>query len=108
MRRAAQRDANEPIIVEALEAVGAAVQRLSAPGVPDLLVGYRGVLYLLEVKLPLGPRGGLPERRGHEGGRGDMTAAQVKWWDAWKGPAPVIVRNASEALAAIGASKPPQ
>lgn len=98
-----KRDSNEPDIVQALLGAGATVTRLGDSGVPDLLVGYRGKTYLLEVKLPLGPRGGKSARREHEGGRGDMTAAQVKWWDAWTGEAPVIVRNVDEALAAIGA-----
>jgi hypothetical protein len=50
----AKRDANEPIIVEALEAAGWLVIRLSAPGMPDLLCVRRGVLVLMEVKMPKG------------------------------------------------------
>ena len=53
------RDINERDIVEALRVVGAAVQRLNEHGVPDLLVSYRGVLHLLEIKRPLGKRGGV-------------------------------------------------
>ena len=37
MRRVARRDGNEQEIVEALEAIGVVVIRLSDPGVPDLL-----------------------------------------------------------------------
>ena len=51
LRYDAKRDANEPEIVEALEAVGAKVLRLDDV---DLLVGYRDRLYLLEVKTPTG------------------------------------------------------
>jgi len=62
MRRVGQsrkRDANEPAIVDALEAVGLVVHRLSSPGLPDLLVfNPRAVqtpsLTLLEVKVPGG------------------------------------------------------
>jgi hypothetical protein len=100
---AKQRDSNEPAIVRALQEVGATVTRLGDAGVPDLLVGWRGRTFLIEVKLPLGARGGMPERRDHEGGRGDLTAAQVKWWDSWKGAPAVVVRSPFEALAAIGA-----
>lgn len=103
--RAAKRDESEPEIVRALEAVGAIVQRLSTEGVPDLLVGWQGRMWLLEVKMPLTARGAYQPGRSlkHKGGRGDMTAAQAAWWDAWKGPSPAIVRTPAEALAAIGA-----
>ncbi len=103
MRRAKRRDANEAAIVEALEAAGAYVQRLddSGGGVPDLLVGYRGVTKLLEVKLPLGPRGGV-HHHGKPGSSGDMTPAQVRWWADWCGEPPLVVRTPAEALAAIG------
>lgn len=47
-RRAARRDANEPAIVEALQRAGATVVRLALP--VDLLVGYRGLWRLYEVK----------------------------------------------------------
>lgn len=94
--RSQRRDANEPEIVQALEAIGAAVQRLPGDGMPDLLCGFRGRLYLLEVKLPLGPRGGVV-------GHSELNEAQLRWWRAWKGPAPVIVRSVEQALAAIGA-----
>lgn len=94
MRRAAKRDANESAIVAALEAVGATVTRINAGGVPDLLVGHRGRTYLLEVKAPLGPRGGI--------GDGHLTDEQEEWWETWRGGRPVIVRTPAEALAAIG------
>ncbi len=38
MRTRAKRDANEPAIVEALEAAGVCVLRVSSPGAPDLLL----------------------------------------------------------------------
>ena len=53
MRRAAHIDANQPAIVEALRAAGASVEPKLArvgEGVPDLLVSFRGMWYLLEVK----------------------------------------------------------
>lgn len=51
MRRAARIDANQPEIVAALRKVGAKVAHLHvAPGLLDLLVGFRGRLYWMEVK----------------------------------------------------------
>jgi len=87
-RRAAQRDANEPEIVTALEAVGASVERLDAGpgGIPDLLVGYRGANYLLEVKTA----------------SGKLRRAQLTWHPEWRGQVSVV-RTAEEAWAVIGA-----
>ena len=52
MRRAAKVDANQAEIVQALRQIGAVVQSLAAVGngCPDLLVGYRNRLFLLELK----------------------------------------------------------
>lgn len=100
MKYARRRDENERPIVQALERVGATVTRMDAAGVPDLLVGFRGETFLLEVKLPLGPQGGV-----HHNGDGarDMTAAQVAWWGRWTGRKAVVVRSVEDALRAIGA-----
>ncbi len=103
MRHARARDGNECGIVEALRSAGAVVTRIDDAGVPDLLVGYRGRTILIEVKLPLGARGGKSQRREAEGGRGDLTASQVKWGDAWTGAPAIVVRSAAEALAALDA-----
>jgi hypothetical protein len=53
-RRNPKRDRNERSIVAALNAAGAITHRLSAPGVPDLLVGHRGRWLLMEVKTKRG------------------------------------------------------
>lgn len=107
-KRAARRDANEPAIVEALRAAGASVEIIGeGEGRPDLMVGYRGNTFHLEVKNPLGPRGGKSgggASRPGQGGDGVLTEAQRDWWAAWKGAPPVIVRTPAEALAAIGAT----
>lgn len=101
VNRAKRRDANEGPIVDNLRAVGATVTRLDGDGVPDLLVGFRGRTLLLEVKLPLGARGGV-HHHGKPGSDGDMTPAQVRWWREWLGESAVVVRSPAEALAAIG------
>lgn len=94
MRRAARRDANEASIVSALERVGASVQRLNHEGVPDLVVGFRGATMLIEVKMPLGVKGGSANRV--------LTPDQARWWTAWRGSRPIVVRSVAEALTAIG------
>jgi AcrR family transcriptional regulator len=89
-RTAARRDANEAEIVDALLRAGAVVHRLSGRGLPDLLVGYRGQTYLLEVKAPKDARLTDDERSFFEGWQGSGGSAR-------------IVRAAEEALAAVGA-----
>lgn len=99
MNYAKQRDKNEQIIVDALVAAGAAVQKLGEPGVPDLLVSFHDVMTLLEVKNPEAKGGGK-----YNTGEGSLTATQTKWWSKWTGKRPVIVQTAAQALAAIGAA----
>lgn len=104
-RRAARRDDNEPEIVSALVAVGASVTLVSIDGVPDLLVGFQGRTYQLEVKHLSAT--GKTVRRTSGGRRPDergLTQDQQDWWAAWRGTPPVIVRTPAEALAAIGAT----
>lgn len=101
-RYAARRDENEPAIIRALEAAGAAVQQLDPP-LPDLLVSFPDpcgipVLRLLEVKNPDAKGGGK-----YNTGDGSLTSSQTEWWAGWKGKPPVIVHTPAEALAAIGA-----
>ncbi len=85
--RAQRRDANEPAIIAALEAIGATVEPLpGGNGRPDLLVGWRGQLWLIEVKLP-GER---------------LNSLQKQWHRAWKGKAH-IAYNADHALMIVGA-----
>ena len=96
-----RRDANEQGIVQALRAVGARVQRLNESGVPDLLVQFRGVLTLLEVK-DVRDGHATPTRR-NQGDHASLTPAQAAWWAAWGEPAPTIVMTAEQAIEAIGA-----
>lgn len=97
---AKQRDRNEADIVRALVAAGASVTRVGDFGVPDLLVGYNGRTFLIEVKNPEAKGGG----KYNTGGRGALTKAQVKWWDGWKGESAHLVETIDQALAAIGAA----
>jgi hypothetical protein len=106
--RAARRDTNEPQVIAALEAAGAAVQQLDPP-LPDLLVNHKGRLYLLEVKdRDAGKETRAAKRRNHsEGMPPALTEQQVAWWRSWEergGTPPTVVLDAAEALAAIGAT----
>jgi exosome complex RNA-binding protein Rrp4 len=85
-----RRDLNEPEIVAALEQTGALVQRLSETGLFDLLVGYNGVLWLLEVK---NPNASNPRLR----------KQQETFIEKWTGYPLHVVWNVDEALRAIGA-----
>lgn len=91
MRRVGQarkRDANEPQIVRALEQIGVAVQKISAPGFADLICWHpHEGLRLLEVK----------------GLKGKLTPLQIEHrQDGW----PVcIVRSVADALAIFGVTQ---
>lgn len=85
-RQAARRDSNEPEIIQALRSVGATVQAISIKGCPDLLIGYRGLNFLLEVKVA----------------KGKLTDDETAWHNAWQGQVG-IVRSVDEALKVIGA-----
>lgn len=80
-RYARKRDISEPEIVAEFERAGADVEKLSAKGVPDLLVGYRGRTRLVEVKT----------------GNEILSAGQVIWHENWAGERPEVCRNAAQA-----------
>lgn len=79
----AKTDRNQAEIVHAIRQLGATVQSLApvGKGVPDLLVGYRGVNFLFEVK----------------GQNGKLTEPQVKWHGEWQGKV-YIVRTIEDAI----------
>lgn len=89
MRRA-RVDANHGEIVKALRQVGASVQSLArqGEGCPDLIVGWRGQNFLIEVK----SRGGKPNQ------------AQNAWAEKWRGLTHVVW-SVDDALTAIGAKR---
>jgi len=81
MRRAPRTDGNQPQIVQDLRKIGASVAIGSAigKGFPDLVVGYRGKTFLLEVKDPSKPKS---DRQ--------LTPDQVKFRDGWNGHYAVV------------------
>jgi hypothetical protein len=82
-----KRDGNEKPIIAALRAVGASVQQISMKGAPDLLVGWNGQNYLMEVKQ----------------GKNPLTPDECTWHDQWCGQVE-IVRSEEDALRVIGIS----
>jgi len=81
MRRAAKVDDNQSDIVAVLRKLGASVQPLHAvgQGCPDLLLGYKGKNYLVEVKDGAKP----PSAR-------KLTKDQVIWHGKWHGQVVIL------------------
>lgn len=89
--RAARVDANQQEIVKALRSVGAYVRVITqGDGLPDLLVGYRGVTLLMEVKDGSKP----PSAQ-------KLTEAEQKFFDAWTGGALIKVTSVEDVIAAL-------
>lgn len=90
--RAAKVDANQAEIVAALRSVGASVQLLHAvgKGCPDVLAGFRGVNYAIEIKDGSKPPSATT-----------LTPDQVKWHGEWRGQVSVVY-SVDDALALIG------
>lgn len=93
MRRAAKVDRNQSEIVDALRKVGATVCPLHqvGTGCPDLLVGFRGKNFLIEVK-------DWQADNSHR----QLNPKQVEWHGGWKGQV-AKVETVGAALSAIGA-----
>jgi hypothetical protein len=88
MRHAARIDANQEKIVAALRAMGATVRIVTqGNGLPDLLVGFRGVTILMEVKD--GQK--VPSAR-------KLTPAEQKFFEEWRGGIVAIVNSVDEAI----------
>ena len=90
MRHAARVDANQPAIVAALRAAGAIVEIIGLP--VDLLIGFRGQLFLLECK------DGAKVKSAQK-----KTALQERIFDKFAGYPVKMVDSPEVALRAIGA-----
>lgn len=88
-RTRARVDDNQTLIVQTLRQYGASVQPLHTvgKGCPDLLVGFKGVNFLIEIKDGLK----IPSKR-------RLTPDQQNWHELWAGQV-TIVTNCAEALA---------
>jgi hypothetical protein len=86
-------DDNQALIVQALRRAGASVEHLHTlgRGCPDLLIGFRGENYLLEVKNGLAS----PSHR-------LLTSREKAWHQTWRGSVKTVA-TIHEALVAVGA-----
>lgn len=91
--RAARTDANQSEIIHGLRVIGATVQPLHTVGrgCPDILVGWRGKNFLIEIK----------DGRKPESAR-TLTADQVNWHGTWAGQV-TVAASLDDALRAVGA-----
>jgi hypothetical protein len=96
MRRASRVDDNQAEIVAALRKVGASVQSLASigKGCPDLLVGFNGRTYLMEIKDPTKPKSDI-----------QLTPDQREWHSKWCGSSIAIVYGVEAAFKIIGVLK---
>jgi hypothetical protein len=90
--RAKKVDLNQMEIVATLRKIGATVQSLASvgDGCPDLLVGFHGVNYLMEIK----DGDKVPSAQ-------KLTPDQVKWHIEWRGEVH-IVRSIYDAFEILG------
>jgi len=88
MRRAARIDGNQEAVVIALRAAGAYVWIIGLP--VDLLVGYKGHTFLVEIK---------------DGPKKRLTALQEAFFEKWAGGTLVRIDGPEAALRMIGVMK---
>lgn len=87
LRTASRVDANQPAIVKALRAVGASVLHChQLKNCFDLLVGYRGRTFLLEIK--------TSEKEA-------LTPGEAEFARTWRGTPYHVVMSVEQALALI-------
>lgn len=87
--RSARVDQNQREIVKALRAIGCSVVSLHrvGQGCPDLLIGYRGQTYLIEVKIP-----------------GEwLNLMQREWFERWRGQV-AVVDSVTQAISVVQAA----
>lgn len=93
MRQAAKRDDNHAEIRDDLRRIPSVVVADTGGiggGFPDLVVGYQGVIYLLEIK-----DGNKPPSKQK------LTPAEVRFFDDWAGFPVYVVTSFDEAWQAI-------
>lgn len=100
MRRKRKLDANHQAIGDVLQARGASVFSLAGEGkgCPDLLIGWRGRNFLIEVKR----NGDYDKKAGRK--RQETRTAQIAWALKWTGQY-AIVTSPEDAQAFLDAQK---
>lgn len=95
--RAKRIDANHSTLVRHFRRSGASVVDLSTigSGCPDLLIGFAGFDALVEIKRPVGARGGASHS--------DLNHLQRAFFADWRGHSPIVVRTEDEADALLDA-----
>ena len=83
--RAMRQDKNQTEIMAALEKIGASVEAIRSlhGGCPDLLVGFQGRNYLIEVKVPK---------------EGRLSDIQKVWRDDWSGGKPFVIKSVEDVI----------
>lgn len=84
MRRAARRDVAEPEVVTTLRGCGFSVYPMDRP--VDLLVGFRGMTHLVEVKT-----------KGTQYGK-KLNDNQAHFSEVWRGSKVVVLKTAQDAM----------
>ncbi len=93
LRTASRVDANQPAVVKALRAIGASILYThQLKNCFDILVGYRGRTFLMEIKDPAQP----PSAR-------QLTPGEAEFRDTWRGSPYHIVYSPEQAIAIITA-----
>jgi hypothetical protein len=96
LRTAAKVDANQPAVVQALRAIGCSIlYTYQLKNCFDLLVGYRGRTFLIEVKDPSQP----PSKR-------QLTAGEERFRNQWRGSPYHVIETVEEALRLVTTSEP--
>ncbi len=89
----ASKDANHDPVANTFRDLGCSVLDTHlpvVPGYPDLLVGHRGVNYMVEVKNPETAYG----RKG-------LSVSQTDFTASWRGATPILVTSTDEAIALV-------
>lgn len=91
LRTASRVDGNQALIVHYLRAVGASVLHThQLKNCFDILVGYRGRTFLMEIKDPSQPES-----------KRQLTPGEAKFREEWRGSPYHIVHTPDEAIAII-------
>jgi hypothetical protein len=91
VRTAARVDGNHAAIVRQFKAVGASVHDVhQVPNGFDILVGYRGLNFIFEIKDPAQPKSGRK-----------LTAGETAFKDTWRGGEYHVIETFDEGLKII-------